>query len=202
MLVPSPVSCRGYFMGRIRRAWGVSLAVVAWVLAAGCASSLRQNYMRDKAADHVYRKTLPDMWPGVKQVLKERGYSWKEMPGRFVLETEWLDSGGGTLGPASASRFLVEGLTLAQGGTILRVMRGNRLSQAVGSGYVTQELATGNSTRAQEEQAQARESSTSSGVLPTQQSYARDLELELLLLQRIDPEAAAKLEVDAVSAHP
>ncbi|WP_342375857.1 hypothetical protein NVS55_31875 [Myxococcus stipitatus] len=189
-------------MGHIRRVWGVCLSGVVLVLLAGCASSLRQNYLRDKAGEHVYRKTLPDIWPGVKEALKARGYSWKEMPGRYVLETEWLDSGGGALGPASASRYLVEGLTLAQGGTLLRVMRGNRLAQQVSTGYVTQELATGGSTRAQEEQAQARVSATTSGVLPTEQSYARDLELELLLLQRLDPEAASRLEADALGAHP
>ncbi|QSQ13415.1 hypothetical protein [Myxococcus landrumensis] len=189
-------------MGHSRRVGGAFLSGVVLVLLAGCSSSLRQNYLRDKAGEHVYRKSLPDIWPGVKAELEAQGYSWKEMPGRYVLETEWLDSGGGTLGPASASRYLVEGLTLAHGGTILRVMRGNRLAQPVGTGYVTQQLATGGSARAQEEQAQARASATTSGVLPTQQSYARDLELELLLLQRIDPEAASKLAADALSAHP
>ncbi|NTX00463.1 hypothetical protein HUA74_00040 [Myxococcus sp. CA051A] len=189
-------------MGRIFRASGVCLVVAALLTLVGCAGSLRQNYLRDKAADHVYRRPLPDFWPDVKALLKEQGYSWKEMPGRFVLETEWRDSGGGTLGPTSSSRFLVEGLTLNSGGAILRVMRGNRVAQNIGVGNVDQRIATGGSQRAQEEQAQARLDSTTSGVLPTQQNYARDLELELMLLQRIDPASAAKLEADAVSAHP
>lgn|GEM_PF-1042484 len=189
-------------MGRFFRASGVCLAVAALLTLAGCSSSLRQNYLRDKAADHVYTRPLPDLWPEVKALLKEQGYSWKEMQGRFVLETEWRDAGGGTLGPTASSRFLVEGLTLANGGAILRVMRGNRVSQSIGVGNVDQRIATGGSQRAQEEQAQARLDSTTSGTLPTQQNYARDLELELLLLQRIEPASAAKLEADAVSAHP
>lgn len=196
------VSSWGSFMGRFFRASGVCLVVAALLTLAGCSRSLRQNYMRDKAADHVYARTLPDLWPEVKALLKEQGYSWKEMQGRFVLETEWRDAGGGTLGPTSSSRFLVEGLTLANGGAILRVMRGNRTTQSIGVGNVDQRIATGGSQRAQEEQAQARLDSTTSGVLPTQQNYARDLELELMLLQRIEPASALKLEADAVSAHP
>ncbi|MFY2563976.1 hypothetical protein ACN469_40675 [Corallococcus terminator] len=202
MLPLATASTWGLFMGRFFRASSVCLVAAALLTLAGCARSLRQNYLRDKAADHVYARTLPDLWPEVKALLKEQGYSWKETQGQFVLETEWRDAGGGTLGPTSSSRFLVEGLTLANGGAILRVMRGNRVSQSIGVGNVDQRIATGGSQRAQEEQAQARLDSTTSGMLPTQQSYARDLELELLLLQRIDPTSAAKLEADAVSAHP
>ncbi|AKF83317.1 hypothetical protein MFUL124B02_34125 [Myxococcus fulvus 124B02] len=189
-------------MRRLLRASGVSLLAVALCLLAGCSRSLRENYQRDKAAGHVYQRTLSDLWPEVKAHLKKEGYSWKEMPGHYVLETEWRDAGGGTLGPTSSSRFLIEGHMLPNGGSILRVMRGNRVSQAIGGGNVEQRIAQGGSARAQEEQAVARANANTTGVLPTQQTYARDLELELELLRRIEPDAAGRLARQAALEYP
>lgn len=183
-------------MYRSTRTAGVLLALASLLALSGCAGSLRENYQRDKAAGHVYRKPLAELWPGVKAVLKEKGYSWRENPGRFVLETEWRDVGGGTLGPATAYRFLVEGVTLTTGGTVLRVTRAERTSRDIGVGYVDGVVKT------RRDLASAIESSDASGKLPTERSTARDLELELELLRRIDPEGAAKLEADAKSAHP
>ncbi|QSQ23676.1 hypothetical protein JY651_01435 [Pyxidicoccus parkwayensis] len=181
-------------MYRITRAAGLCLALAALALA-GCSGSLRHNYMRDEASRHVYQKELAEIWPVVHQVLKERGLSWRENPGRFVLETEWRESGGGTLGPTTSSRFLVEGVRVASG-VALRVTRLDRTQQAIGVGY------TDGVVRNSREAAAASESSTASGKLPTENRSSRDLELELVLLQRIDPEGAAKLEADAKRAHP
>jgi uncharacterized lipoprotein len=182
-------------MHRNTRAAGVCLAIAALLALTGCSGSLRQNYLRDQAAHHVYHQPLVEIWPTVHAVLKEKGYSWRENPGRFVLETEWLDSGGGTLGPATSSRLLVEGVHVASGGVALRVTRLDRTSQAVGSSYVDGAV----STRA--EHAAAVNSNNNNSPQAEQRS-ARDLELELELLRRIDPEAAAKLEADAKRAHP
>lgn len=182
-------------MHRITRAAGLCLAVAALSLA-GCSGSLRHNYMRDQASHHVYQKELVEIWPVVHQVLKERGLSWRENPGRFTLETEWRESGGGTLGPTTSSRFLVEAVKVANG-VALRVMRLDRTQQAVGVSY------TDGIARTSRERALATDSSSStSGTLPTENRSSRDLELELVLLQRIDPEGAAKLEADAKRAHP
>jgi hypothetical protein len=185
-------------MHRITRAAGVCLAIATLLALTGCSGTLRQNYVRDQAAHHVYRQQLVEIWPVVQSVLKEKGYSWRENPGRFVLETEWRDSGGGTLGPATSSRFLVEGVRVASGGVALRVTRLDRTSQSVGSSYVDGVVRT----RSERASAINSNSSGSSGSLPAEQRFARDLELELELLRHIDPEAAAKLEADAKGAHP
>ncbi|MFP2932244.1 hypothetical protein ACLESO_45225 [Pyxidicoccus sp. 3LG] len=183
-------------MYRFTRFAGVCLAVATLLAVTGCSGSLRRNYMRDKAAHHVYRKELAEVWPQVQQVLREKGYSWRENPGRFVLETEWLDSGGGTLGPTTSSRFLVEGVRLASGGSVLRVMRGERTSQDIGVGYTDGQVRTRADVQA------ALQGNGGRGKLPTEQRYFRDLVLELELLQRIDPEGASRLEADAKRAHP
>ncbi|WP_163995506.1 hypothetical protein [Pyxidicoccus caerfyrddinensis] len=182
-------------MHRFTRTAGLCLAVATLALA-GCSNTLRHNYMRDEASHHVYRKELVEIWPAVHAVLKERGLSWRENPGLFVLETEWRESGGGTLGPTTSSRFLVEGLRQANGGVSLRVTRLDRTSQSIGVGY------TDGLVRNSRDRAAAANGSTASGTLPTENRSSRDLELELELLQRIDPEGAAKLEADAKAAHP
>ncbi|MFP2908013.1 hypothetical protein ACLESD_23780 [Pyxidicoccus sp. 3LFB2] len=185
-------------MHRITRAAGVCLAIATLLALTGCSGSLRQNYLRDRASHHVYRQELVEIWPVVRSVLKQKGYSWRENPGRYVLETEWLDSGGGTLGPTTSSRYLVEGVPVPSGGVALRVRRLDRTSQAVGSSYVDGKVRT----YADRAAAINSNSSGSSGSLPAEQSFARDLALELELLQHIDPEAVAKLEADAKRAHP
>lgn len=183
-------------MHRITRAAGVCLAIATLLALAGCSGSLQKNYMRDKASHHVYRKPLAEIWPSVYAVLKDKGYSWRENPGRFVLETEWRESGGGTLGPTTSSKFLVEGVTLASGGAVLRVQRLDRMTQEVGTNY------TDGVVKTRADVAAAVASGGARTTLPTQQSFARDLEMELELLQRIDPEGAARLEQDAKRAHP
>ncbi|WP_171819113.1 hypothetical protein [Pyxidicoccus fallax] len=183
-------------MYRFTRLAGVCLVFATLVALTGCSGSLRKNYMRDKAAEHVYQKSLVEVWPRVHDVLKDKGYSWRENPGRFVLETEWRDAGGGTLGPSTQSKFLVEGVTRPNGGVILRVQRLDRTTQEIGTNY------TRGAIRTQTDRAIAINSGGARSTLPTQQTFARDLQLELELLQRIDPDAAAKLEADALSAHP
>jgi len=184
------------------RVAGVCWAVSTWLALAGCSGTLRHNHQRDQAAHHVYRQPLAVIWPQVKALLREQGYSWKEAPGTFVLETEWRDAGGGTLGAAAASRYLVEAVSVASGGVLLRVMRGDRVTQATGVGYVQGTLGDPSTVRGREERSVAVSNANAAGALPTRQTYARDLELELQLLQRIDPESAARLEAEARAAHP
>ena len=56
--------------------------------------------------------------------------------------------------------------------------------------------------RTRADQASRLASGGARNALPTQQTFARDLELEWELLQRIDPEGATQLEADAKRAHP
>lgn len=50
-------------MHRNFRAVGVGLAIATLLALTGCSGSLRQNYQRDRAAHHVYRKQLVEIWP-------------------------------------------------------------------------------------------------------------------------------------------
>jgi hypothetical protein len=178
--------------------WGG--AVLAAVLLVGCATQKRENFLRDRAAEHVYAQSLEEMWPRVKAVLQYHGYSWREMPNRFVLETEWKENGGGTLGH-SYSRFLIEGMRLRSGGAILRVMRNDASQQPTAVSYANT-MGPINSTRAANDSMVNTSNSNTTGMTPVQKRAYRDLELELEFLQVIDPEAAAALEAEAQAKYP
>jgi hypothetical protein len=183
-----------------RRAFQWGVVVLAAVLWGGCAAQKRENFLRDRAAEHVYMMPLEEMWPRVKAVLEHQGYSWREMPNRFVLETEWKENGNGTLGH-SYSRFLIEGMRVRSGGAILRVMRNDASSQPTAVHYAG---TTGpiNSTRAANDAMVNATNSNTTGMTPVQKRAYRDLELELEFLQVIDPEAAAALEAEAQAKYP
>ncbi len=183
-----------------RRAFQWGAAVLAAVLWAGCAAQKRENYLRDRAAEHVYAQPLEEMWPRVKAVLEHQGYSWREMPNRFVLETEWKENGNGTLGH-SYSRFLIEGMRLRSGGAILRVMRNDASSQPTAVHYAGT-MGPTNSTRAANNAMVNAANSNTTGMTPVQKRAYRDLELELEFLRVIDPEAASALEAEAQAKYP
>lgn len=184
----------------LRHAFPWGGAVLAAVLLVGCAAQKRENYLRDRTAEHVYSQPLEEMWPRVKAVLQHQGYSWREMPNRFVLETEWKENGGGTLGHAY-SRFLIEGMRLRSGGAILRVMRNDASSQPTAVSYAGT-MAPINSTRAANDAMVNAANSNTTGMTPVQKRAYRDLELEWEFLQVIDPDAAAALETEAQTKYP
>lgn len=185
-------------MSRHAFSWGS--VVLAMALLTGCAAQQRENYVRDRAAEHVYAQPLEEMWPQVKAVLDDKGYSWREIPQRFILETEWKENGGGTLGN-SYTRFLIEGMRVRGGGAVLRVMRNDASSQPTAVHYAGT-VGPVNSTRAANEAMVNASNSNTTGMTPLQKRAFRDLELELELLQVIDPDAAASLEAQALAKYP
>ncbi|WP_224248060.1 hypothetical protein [Hyalangium gracile] len=180
-----------------RGMWWVA-ALVSWLT--GCAATQRDNYVRDRAAEHVYTQSLGQMWPRVEAILESKGYFWREVPNRFILETEWKENGGGTLGN-SYTRFLIQGMRTRNGGSLLRVMRNDASSQATAVNYAGR---TGpvSSARAAASALNDVANSNTTGMTPVQKRAFRDLELEWEFLQAIDPEAAAALEREAQARYP
>ncbi|RUO90962.1 hypothetical protein D7Y11_22290 [Corallococcus sp. AB018] len=170
------------------------------VIVTGCASHQRDNYVRDRAATVAYEQPLAQLWPEVKAIMDERGYSWRELPNQFVLETEWLDSGGGTLGPTSSTRYLIEGVTLADGRAVLRALRSDRVQQSVGVSYAT-DKGTGNPATGGLADPNGVGRSTS-GLAPEQKASYRDLDLELEFFRKLNPKGATALEAEASAKYP
>ncbi len=179
----------------------VWVAGILALLLVGCsAAQRRENYLRDRAAEYVYPYPLYDIWPRVKGVLESRGYSWREAPGRFVLETEWKENGGGALS-YSYTKLLVEGLRLKRGGTLLRVMRSEASSQPAAVNYAGPSGPITSTKAANDAMVDALQTNTT-GMTQTQRRAFRDLELEWELLQTIDPESAKALEAEAAARYP
>ncbi|GMU09610.1 MULTISPECIES: hypothetical protein [Corallococcus] len=173
--------------------WALTLSAVLFT---GCAGHQRDNYLRDRAATVAYEQPLAQLWPQVKTLMDAHGYSWRELPNQYVLETEWLDSGGGTMGPTSSTRYLIEGLTLADGRAVLRALRTDRVQQQVAMGYATDK---GNGGGMADSNAVGR---STTGVAPEQKASYRDLELELEFFRKLNPKGATALEAEASAKYP
>ncbi|RKH59401.1 hypothetical protein [Corallococcus llansteffanensis] len=179
--------------------WVLSAVLVVSGLLAGCAGPQRHAYLRDRTATVTYSRPLAELWPEVKATMEEHGYSWRELQGRYVLETEWLDSGGGTLGPTSSTRYLIEGITLRDGRCVLRALRNDRVQQSVGVSYTDSGGGGSSSGKLADPNAVGR---STSGLGAAQKQSYRDLELELEFLRRLDPKAASALEAEASAKYP
>ncbi len=167
-------------------------------LVTGCAANHRENYLKDRAAEHVYRQPLAEIWPRVKAVLDDKGYYFEEAPEGFLLMTDWKQAeGSGSLG-SSYTRFIVQGKELKEGGASLRVLRNDVSSRLVA---VNAQGRAGPITSSQSAMVDA-----SHRGLSIQQELLkhadRDLGMEWELLQVIDPEAAAALAKDAQTKFP
>jgi hypothetical protein len=125
----------------------------------------------------VYRKPIAEVWPQVRTLLKEEGFSLMEAPGAFEITTEWLQVGApSSLGTAYA-RYLVRGRQPNPGMTQVEFLRQNRTE-----------------TRSAPTPAFAAEQPAGLG---TGGNLQRDLEMEWKLLQRVDPEAAKGLKAES-----
>jgi hypothetical protein len=149
--------------------------------------------VREGVAHHVYKQPLPQLWPQVEAFMTEQGYTWRTAKGQYALRTEWRENGTSGANRTLVS-YLVQGEPHPSGGCVLRVSRGlkadsNALSQGDPSQlYVPGTNASGN---ARDQLAQEELSMQSQRAI---YAPSRDLDMELALLRKLDPSAAASLE--------
>ncbi|SES92462.1 hypothetical protein [Stigmatella erecta] len=155
----------------------LAVMVMASCLLAGCASNRREAYLQDKAAAHVYRQPIAEVWSQAKALLSEEGYSMMEAQGRYEMQTEWLMLGAPSSLGTTYARYLVRGGQKAPGQTTVVFHRQMRV-QSQGA----HNTSTGGS---------AGSAGTDSNTLD------RDHAMEWKLLQRVDAEAAKALEAEA-----
>jgi hypothetical protein len=186
-------------MSRLTR--GSVWVFVALALVAGCTAQRRETWLRDRAAEYVYPQPLEEIWPRVQAVMEAKGYYWRQMPGSFILETEWKEAGeGGALG-RSSSKFLIEGLRVKSGGAVIRVLRSDVTSQAAAVHYAGR-TGNPNTVRGMNDAMVDASNSNTTGTTNVQRRAYRDLELEWEFLKTIDPGAAAALEADSLAKYP
>jgi hypothetical protein len=174
----------------------VWVAVVLCVMT-GCAPHLRENYLKDKAKEHVYKQPLSEIWPRVKAVIDDQGYYFEEAPEGFMLQTDWKETDKGSGMASSYSRVLVEGKEEKGKGTTVHVLRSDVSSRQVLVNPATRSITGASSAMI--------DASHRGGLMIQNEVWKhadRDLDLEWELLKVIDPEAAAALEKDAAAKFP
>jgi uncharacterized lipoprotein len=157
---------------KARRGVIAGMVVMGCVLA-GCASNRRDAYLQDKAAAHVYRQPIAQVWAQAKALLGEEGYSMMEAQGRYEMQTEWLMLGAPSSLGTTFARYLVRGGEKAPGQVAVVFHRQMRVQSRGASG------------------GDAPGAGTDSNTLD------RDHAMEWKLLQRVDAEAAKALEAEA-----
>jgi hypothetical protein len=160
------------------------------LLVTACAGS--PQVLRDEAAQHVYSQPLVQLWPQVEAFMTEQGYTFRTAPGQYALRTDWRENG-----TSGASRtlvsYLVQGEPNASGGCILRVSRGLRADPNDKRGDLSAMPAMGTGAAA-ENRGLLAEQELSMQSQRAIYAPARDLDMELALMRKLDPTAVQKLE--------
>lgn len=160
-----------------RSPWCLSLVLLAVASLAGCATARREAYIQDKAAQHVYRKPIAEIWPQVRSLLQEKELELREAPGGYEISTDWQMVGApSTLGTAYV-RYLVRGKQPSPAMSAVEIFKQNRTESGQGpmDARTGQRQQIGNDVT----------------------NMVRDMEMEWELLQRLDPEGAKALREDA-----
>jgi hypothetical protein len=157
---------------------------VALALAGGCASMrasrARAEAMRAELDAHRYAKPLPEVWQEVRRLLREQGYALRGKD----LEALGLDAPTGFLTMLSGAKETAPG---PAGGLVMET--------GWGGGIVRKRYRVEGS----EDPRGSRVVFTAIPEDQTERGHdgrdrARDLEMELALAQRLDPEAAERIE--------
>lgn len=183
----------------------------------GCAALQRETRARELAGNYVYERPLAEIWPHVAALLIEQGHTPRETEQPYVLQTDWKAEVAGSPTSGIFSRYLVVGKD-GGGRSSVRFHRSTRRSEHADRNItdvrhdrpVTKDQQGGRSA----EQARYGDTDTGSALEHEEEQVAeiagrrsttgapepsgsRDLQMEWLLLQRVDPEGAAKIFAQA-----
>lgn len=183
------------------RPLAVPLLALAVVATAGCSAWRRENHLRDRAGQHVYQQPLEAVWPQAMQLIREEGYTGKEVPGAFLYQSEWKEELAGAV--THYTRYLVEGRPAQGAGCTVHFIKVTRSSGGGAPGGARQaediNLESARSPGSQAGMAgseQNKAAPLSAGATPPR-GGSRDLMMEWRLLQRVDPERAGAIEAEA-----
>lgn len=185
-----------------------ALTFIALLAGPGCASSNRETFMRERAAEHVYERPMPEVWAAAKQLLTDQGYTGREVQGGLVFVTEWKDVSGESSVGSRFTRYLVEGKVLGPTRSIIRYTQVMRATGSTGAGVGNTEPSThsgmGNIRPSAEGEGSPMPQPGSEGRGPQSAlaSGKRDLEMEWKLLQKLEPAKARNIESEAFLKHP
>jgi hypothetical protein len=175
----------------------------------GCATLRRDSELGSRIADVVHTRSLDDLWPKVREVARERGFTFVEVRDGpvWVLQTDWRGHMEESEMTASWQRLVIVGRDVGLGRSVVHVFTQSRSSggntrhsyasytESSWSGLPASFVAT---YQPGTPVSMARSVSKEIGgviKLANGMSYAgRDLRFEWELFRRVEPAAAAQLE--------
>ena len=195
------------------------------LLVVGCASVSRDTFVRQKTGEHVYEAKIEDVWPHVREMFEEQGYSVMNTPGEFLLETSWKEEMAGSKVAGYWHKYMAVGVPLTGGRCQVQIVR---LSKSAADYNQYSESSRGASGQRSSKSAVAAEyevPNTTPGETDNSEGYSaqslqfqagdqsqnalmkwtgtrdgeRDFAYEFLLMQRIDPESAQEIQQAANS---
>jgi hypothetical protein len=117
------------------------ILLLAFALCA-CSTVQRHAYVANHVADYVYDKPLEEVWPSVRQVLSDDGFSLQESPGEWVAITDWQTGNAGSQVAGFWTRKMVVGSRVDSRHCLLRAYMAVRYAndavssaQEIGNGY-------------------------------------------------------------------
>jgi hypothetical protein len=183
------------------------IAVAMAVAISGCATVQREAAWRERVSGHVYQQPLDAVWPQVRSLVIEQGYSFKEADGQFVLVTDWKEEAQGSKSHTNWTRILAQGVRMGDSRCLVRFVRHTSVASTMGPD-AQQKMLEANFGRDRVGRRQEVDGQFTSGPhpnsaqeLPVQASElfqkrtgtasaSRHTEMEWRLIARMDPAAA------------
>lgn len=196
----------------------IACSAVLVLLCAGCAAVQKENFARERAGEYVYRRPLAEVWPHVVALLVAQGYSPRPATQPDLLETEWKEEATCDGCAITFSRYQAVGKE-AGGQSIVRFVKSMRTGGIrEGTTQTANEETSDDAARETERARKAHQGSRTDDAGPQdgpvdlssvrtgshkgeKVSGARDLGMEWLLLQRVEPRAAAEIYQSAEAAY-
>jgi hypothetical protein len=172
-----------------RGLWAVAVAAVA-ISQVGClatTAAMRDQMKHSLAGNYVYDRPIEVVWPEVQRLLNDAGYSAMETPDTYIIVTDW-NVVDGSLVTGHSTRYLVQGKRIDLSRCVVRFIRHDSIADSL-----PEHMSSGSAaftTRAAGGYGEMRR--RSGGMQAT-----RDLTMEWRLLERVRPDAAAALDVEA-----
>lgn len=177
----------------------------------GCAA-LQQQAHYEQMYEYTYPRPLDELWPEVRKFVSEQGYPPMESPHQYVMVSDWVTSFNEGRVASSADRIFVRGLPLNRANSEIRIYRESRMTgskaglgaQDMADGSILMFLAADEVSPLAEDPvhlSHKMKDGSAMGNNPGNKSkdrvFARAVDLEWKLLQRLDAEEARRIEEHA-----
>lgn len=175
----------------------------------GCAGLQRDSFVRERAAEFVYTRPLREVWTHVAALLSTQGYALHATEDPLVLETDWREELTGSTAATVWTRYQVIGKE-SNRRCAIRILRSTRSGDSTNdrrsdarmpaadtSDSISAQRAAAMRSAPSEEPSDGKPETVRDSGKAAKVSGTRDLSLEWVLLQRVDPDAAARIYSDA-----